>query len=171
MKSLWTFALAALLLAPACAKGGTDDDKADQKGSSNAAKKTDPAADETSTSDKVAEPAADGKSLGTSVDSEASANKKLAEEAKSVFAARCASCHGDSGKGDGPAASALNPKPRDYTDAGWQKETTDEAIEKIIVEGGPSVGKAATMPPHPDLGERPELIGALRAYIRSFEPE
>jgi len=29
----------------------------------------------------------------------------------------CASCHGPGGKGDGPAAAALDPKPRDLSDA------------------------------------------------------
>lgn len=30
-----------------------------------------------------------------------------------LFAAHCASCHGPGGKGDGPAAAALDPKPAD----------------------------------------------------------
>ena len=29
----------------------------------------------------------------------------------------CTACHGDSGKGDGPGAAALNPKPADWTSA------------------------------------------------------
>jgi mono/diheme cytochrome c family protein len=32
-----------------------------------------------------------------------------------VFAANCAACHGATGKGDGPAAAALDPKPIDLT--------------------------------------------------------
>lgn len=32
---------------------------------------------------------------------------------KKIYAANCASCHGASGKGDGPAGKALNPKPAD----------------------------------------------------------
>jgi mono/diheme cytochrome c family protein len=33
---------------------------------------------------------------------------------QAAFQQRCAACHGDSGNGAGPAAVALNPKPRDY---------------------------------------------------------
>ncbi|MGH7455368.1 MAG: c-type cytochrome, partial [bacterium] len=33
-----------------------------------------------------------------------------------LFGENCVSCHGALGKGDGPAADTLNPKPRDFTD-------------------------------------------------------
>ncbi len=33
-----------------------------------------------------------------------------------LFSENCVSCHGALGKGDGPAADTLNPKPRDFTD-------------------------------------------------------
>src|SRR5437870_4393802 len=48
-----------------------------------------------------------------------------AQEAKDIFAQRCTLCHGADGKGDGPTAAALNPKPRNYTDATWQASVTD----------------------------------------------
>lgn len=84
-----------------------------------------------------------------------------------LFASRCTPCHGPSGKGDGAAAAALNPKPRDYTNKDWQASMTDEALKKVIVGGGASVGKSATMPPNPDLAGKPELDG-LVAIIRAF---
>ncbi len=34
---------------------------------------------------------------------------------KEIFLTRCASCHGEDGKGDGPAASALKVPPSDLT--------------------------------------------------------
>ena len=36
-------------------------------------------------------------------------------DGREMFTSYCAPCHGKSGKGDGPAASALNPKPADLT--------------------------------------------------------
>jgi mono/diheme cytochrome c family protein len=90
------------------------------------------------------------------------------KEAGDLFSMRCASCHGTAGKGDGPAAAALKPPPRDYTDAKWQAETTDEQIEKAIVGGGPAVGKSPMMPPNPDLSGKPEVVAALRKRIRAF---
>lgn len=89
-------------------------------------------------------------------------------EAKQIFSIRCATCHGQSGRGDGPVAANLNPRPRDYSDQAWQKETTDEQIKKIIVEGGPALGKSILMAPSPDLGQKPEVLDAMVALIRSF---
>jgi len=87
--------------------------------------------------------------------------------AKELFATRCTPCHGASGKGDGAAAAALNPKPRDYTNKEWQASVTDEQLKKVIVGGGASVGKSAAMPPNPDLEGKPDLDG-LVAVVRSF---
>ncbi len=89
-------------------------------------------------------------------------------DAKTLFDQRCASCHGTSGKGDGPAAASLTPKPRDYTDKEWQAKVTDDEIKKIIVSGGLAVGKSPIMPPQPDLQNKPAELDALVAYIRSF---
>lgn len=89
-------------------------------------------------------------------------------EAKQLFDTLCTTCHGASGKGDGQAASALNPKPRDYTDKAWQAQVTDEELRKIILLGGQAVGKAATMPGQPQLKDKPEVVDALIAMIREF---
>jgi mono/diheme cytochrome c family protein len=37
---------------------------------------------------------------------------ELLEKGKASFARNCSSCHGPRGEGDGAAAKALNPKPR-----------------------------------------------------------
>ena len=89
-------------------------------------------------------------------------------EADTVFAQRCVTCHGASGKGDGIAAANLNPKPRDYTDAEWQKSVTDDYLGKVILEGGPAVGKSPLMTANPDLKDKPEVVKALVAKVRSF---
>ena len=59
----------------------------------------------------------------------------------------CISCHGEDGKSKTTAGLALKPAPRDFTDAAWHNTVTDEHIEKVIRDGGPSVGKSATMSP------------------------
>jgi len=86
--------------------------------------------------------------------------------AKEVFEGRCAACHGQEGKGDGPASGSLAPRPRDFHDQGWQRQITDEHIERIIRLGGSSVGKSASMPANPDLS--PPVIAGLRELIRSY---
>jgi mono/diheme cytochrome c family protein len=89
-------------------------------------------------------------------------------EAEQVFAQRCSVCHGATGKGDGPGAAALNPKPRDYSDAEWQKSVDDAYLAKVIVEGGAAVGKSPTMIANADLKDKPEVVKELVAKVRSF---
>jgi hypothetical protein len=88
--------------------------------------------------------------------------------AELIFSTRCATCHGPTGKGDGPAAATLNPKPRNYTDPEWQKSVSDEQIKKTIVEGGAAVGKSPLMAPNPDLKGQEVVLAALVKKIRGF---
>lgn len=66
---------------------------------------------------------------------------------KAKYQQFCAACHGAGGKGDGPGAASLNPKPRDHTDGKTMKAMTDDYLFKITKLGGAAVGKAPTMPP------------------------
>src|SRR5690242_12139515 len=47
------------------------------------------------------------------------------KEAEEIFSTRCTTCHGPSGRGDGPASAGLSPKPRNYHDKTWQASITD----------------------------------------------
>src|SRR5574337_511658 len=67
------------------------------------------------------------------------------------FTARCVPCHGPDGQGDGVAAAALNPRPRNFHDHTWQASVTDAQIERTILHGGESVGKSSLMPANEDL--------------------
>jgi uncharacterized membrane protein len=90
-------------------------------------------------------------------------------EARTFYAARCASCHGPEGRGDGPVAAGLALKPASLRDHGWHFRTPDEALAKVIIEGGAAVGKHATMPPSLDLQDKKGLANALVQLVRSFE--
>jgi len=91
-----------------------------------------------------------------------------AEAARALFAGRCATCHGPSGHGDGIAARAMTPPPRDYRDAAWQASVTDADLAKVIVAGGAATGRSASMPANPDLAGKPEVVAELVALIRGF---
>jgi mono/diheme cytochrome c family protein len=54
---------------------------------------------------------------------------------KQVYMARCALCHGPEGKGDGPAAAGLNPKPRNHTDGTYMNSRTDDQLLQVIRNG------------------------------------
>ncbi len=89
-------------------------------------------------------------------------------EAEKFFKARCVVCHGEGGTGDGAGAAALKVKPRNYTDAEWQKTVTDDQLREIIVKGGAAVGKDSAMPSSADLKAKPEVLDAVIKKIRSF---
>ena len=80
---------------------------------------------------------------------------------------RCSACHGDSGKGDGPAAIALNPKPRNYTDCAVMSIKSDAELFKVIKEGGPAVGLSPLMAPFGSQLNDKEVWDVV-AFIRSI---
>ncbi|HUJ57269.1 MAG TPA: c-type cytochrome [Kofleriaceae bacterium] len=90
------------------------------------------------------------------------------QKAEALFGSQCAMCHGADGKGDGPGAAQLNPKPRNYTDPAWQASVTDDQIKQTIVLGGMKVGKSGMMPANPQLQRQPEVLDGLVKIIRGF---
>ena len=84
------------------------------------------------------------------------------------YANYCASCHGSSGKADGSAGLALNPRPRNFTDKAWQDKTTDERILTVVKNGGASVGLSSAMAPWGAILSEDD-IKQLIQKIRSFK--
>ncbi|HXG52634.1 MAG TPA: cytochrome c [candidate division Zixibacteria bacterium] len=89
-----------------------------------------------------------------------------AKAGKKRYDASCAGCHGTSGKGDGPAAAALNPKPQDHTDGKIMNSLSDKYLFDIIKNGGAAVKKSPVMPASKTLTD--QEIWDLVAYIRSL---
>jgi len=80
---------------------------------------------------------------------------------KTHYDAACASCHGTEGKGDGVAAVALDPKPRNFhTTEGWKNGRTFFGMYKSMQEGIPGTGMIAYefLPPE----ERVAIIHYIR---------
>ncbi|OGW58992.1 MAG: hypothetical protein A3D21_04280 [Nitrospirae bacterium RIFCSPHIGHO2_02_FULL_42_12] len=50
---------------------------------------------------------------------------------KTIFEKNCVTCHGAEGKGDGPAAIALNPKPKSFADPGIVAKPDKELFDTI----------------------------------------
>ena len=75
---------------------------------------------------------------------------------KAIYTAECASCHGNSGKGDGPSAKDLEVSPGDMTKLGSH---SDGALYWKITEGKkpmPSFAKKLTEP------QRWDVVNYLR---------
>lgn len=92
----------------------------------------------------------------------------LRAQAQELWQTRCATCHGLGGRGDGPTGRGLTPRPRDFTDAGWQAQADDGRLRRVIVEGGAALGLSAEMAANVDLERRPAMVGALIEIVRGF---
>jgi mono/diheme cytochrome c family protein len=91
----------------------------------------------------------------------------LLEKGRSLFEVNCGSCHGPGGKGDGVAAAALDPKPRDLSDAAYMKTRPEATLRKVITEGGQSVGLSPIMVGW-QATLKPEEIDAVLAFVQSL---
>ena len=86
---------------------------------------------------------------------------------KAKYDANCVGCHGATGKGDGAAAAALNPKPQDHTDGKTMNALTDKYLFDIIKDGGAAQKKAPIMPASNKKLNDQEIWDVV-AYIRSL---
>lgn len=85
---------------------------------------------------------------------------------KKLFDADCVSCHGQNGKGDGPAAVALTPKPRNFTSPkGWTNGYTLVDIFRTLSTGvkGTAMADFSTLTPQQrfDLAHYVQSFGAF----------
>jgi mono/diheme cytochrome c family protein len=96
---------------------------------------------------------------------ESAAVEADAKAGKADYQIYCASCHGETGAGDGPVAQALNPKPARHNDGAYMNPLTDDYLFKVIKFGGASVGKSPMMAP---LGLSDQQIHNVIAFVRSL---
>ena len=93
-------------------------------------------------------------------------------DVKQLYDTSCASCHGTDGRGDGPAADALVPRPRDFTRGTYKFRTTtsgsvpsDDDMYRSIAQGLPGTSM---------LGWKGILsdgqMRALVVYVKQFSP-
>ena len=88
---------------------------------------------------------------------------------KELYQQKCAVCHGTEGKGDGPAAYLLYPKPRDFVSGKFKIRSTltiptDEDLFRTITTGI----AGTSMPSWAALSEQDRK--ALIAYVKSLSP-
>jgi mono/diheme cytochrome c family protein len=90
-----------------------------------------------------------------------------AEATATLFTELCSVCHGVGGKGDGPSAQGLEPKPADFTNCKAMAKDSDDVLFKIIKGGGQSAGRSTVMPAWRDsLSDR--QIAELVKFIRGL---
>jgi len=89
----------------------------------------------------------------------------VAADAKVIYDAQCAKCHGKDGKGDTKMGQKLGAK--DYTDPKVQAAVTDEAAFKATKDGFKSKDDKVLMKPSEGLSDAE--IKAVVAYMRTFQ--
>jgi len=88
---------------------------------------------------------------------------KKVHAAEDAYDSLCVSCHGVYGRGDGPLAASLSPRPRDLSDPAYQSQVNDQELFRII-----SAGKGS-MPGTKDvLSEKG--VRAVSAFVRVLSP-
>jgi mono/diheme cytochrome c family protein len=94
-----------------------------------------------------------------------------AVDGQQLYANYCASCHGDKGDGNGPAARYLYPKPRNFGEGKFRLASTENSIPTdddlmgVIARGMP--GSAMFPFGHLRDEERRALVAQVRKLIRS----
>jgi len=106
-----------------------------------------------------------GRSMTRSLEPFAQGDPKAG--AKIFNSLRCASCHGESGMGQGPAAKAMKIKASDWTDKTAMSKLPDKFLKAIIMKGGTAVAKSKRMPAY-SKKLKPAELEDLVANIRSF---
>jgi mono/diheme cytochrome c family protein len=87
---------------------------------------------------------------------------KLLERGQGLYRQHCVSCHGAEGKGDGPAAPTLSPRPRDFTRAqGWTHGYRITEVFNTVTSGVKGTGMSGFefLPPT----ERMALVQVVRS--------
>jgi cytochrome c oxidase cbb3-type subunit III len=89
------------------------------------------------------------------------ARDPLLNEGYEVYQARCVSCHGASGRGDGPIARGLaGPPVGDLTDADWKHGDRPDQVLAVVAQG---VRDTAMPPWKTTLNDR--ALHAVTAYV------
>lgn len=82
---------------------------------------------------------------------------------KTIYAANCAACHGDAGRGDGPAGRELSPPPADFTDPFHARFYSDAGRVAVIRTGVPGTAMAGW-----EGALSPRDILDVYAYVRTL---
>lgn len=97
-----------------------------------------------------------------------------AADGAAVYKSYCAPCHGEEGRGDGPVAQSVFPKPRDFTTGAYKVRSTpsgslpsDEDIRRVITYGMPGTSMTPWDVLEPD--EIDALIPVIKGFSEAFQ--
>jgi len=94
---------------------------------------------------------------------------------KTVYTVNCLSCHGETGKGDGPVGAVLQPPPRNFSIGEFMFDTdkdgktgTDADLTAIITKGAGAFGGNQMMAPWGGMLSEDDIANVI-AYIHTLK--
>ncbi len=85
------------------------------------------------------------------------------------FSFYCVHCHGWGGKGDGPTAAKLDPRPRNLTNGKYADNISNLDLFGVIKGGGEFRNLSSAMPPWGNIIQDQDIWNVV-AFIRSLSP-
>jgi mono/diheme cytochrome c family protein len=85
---------------------------------------------------------------------------------KDLYNTNCATCHGESARGDGPAGASLDPKPANLVQTA--AETDPDYVHWVTSEGGAAAGLSSTMIAYKGI-LTDEQIWQITTYVESLQ--
>ena len=96
-----------------------------------------------------------------------------ADRGRAIYQGKCVECHGASGRGDGPAAVLMTPRPRDFTSGKYEIRSTetgsvptDDDLVRTVAQGMPGTA----MPAWKTLLTDAQIRDVVE-YVKSFSPQ
>lgn len=94
---------------------------------------------------------------------------------KTVYTVNCLSCHGETGKGDGPVGMVLQPPPRNFSVGEFKFDTNDDGkvgtdadLAGVITKGAGAFGGNQMMAPWGGMLSEDDIANVI-AYIHTLK--
>jgi len=94
---------------------------------------------------------------------------------KTVYTVNCLSCHGETGKGDGPVGAVLQPPPRNFAVGDFKFDTdgdgktgTEADLTAVITKGAGAFGGNQMMAPWGGMLSEDDIANVI-AYIHTLK--
>lgn len=135
-------------------------------------KEPEPASQPEATPSEAA-PAATESTAAPTADATAATTAAASDAGPTAYNMYCVTCHGATGKGDGVAAAALNPKPADFSAGAFKYDANGNGtkgeiddIKAIVHDGAAKHGGSPLMAPWPMLSA--DQLQAVAEYVKSL---
>ena len=92
---------------------------------------------------------------------------------KNVYDAHCVECHGDMGRGDGPSAALVTPRPRDFTSGKYKIRSTESGsvpTDDDLIQSVRQGLYGTSMPAWARILSDAEIADVV-AYIKALSPQ